>query len=73
MRDLLKSLVALGEGETKDTKTGRVHKGNYGSEYETDREGNETKKAAPEVKKGRGRPKKDADASGEVKKYDTSS
>ena len=72
MKDLLKSLSTLSEGETKDTKTGRVHKGTYGSEYDTDKEGNEVKKAAPDVKKGRGRPKKDADSSGEVKKYDTS-
>jgi len=73
MKDLLKSLVALSEGETKDTKTGRVHKGSYGSEYETDKEGNEKKKEAPAAKKGRGRPKKDADSSGEVKSYDTKS
>lgn len=73
MKDLLQSLIALSEGETKDTKTGRVHKGTYGSEYETDKDGNEKKKDKPTaVKKGRGRPKKDSDESGEVKKYDTS-
>lgn len=73
MKDLLQSLIALSEGETKDTKTGRVHKGTYGSEYETDKDGNEKKKEATAAKKGRGRPKKDADSSGEVKTYDTKS
>ncbi len=70
MKDLLKSLSTLSEGETKDTKTGRVHKGSYGSEYDTDREGNEVKKAAPDVKKGRGRPKKDGGE--DSPKFDTS-
>jgi len=70
MKDLLKSLSTLSEGETKDTKTGRVHKGSYGSEYDTDREGNEVKKAATDVKKGRGRPKKDGGE--DSPKFDTS-
>lgn len=51
---------------------GRVVKGkSYGADYE-DEEGSEEgskKKAAPEVKRGRGRPKKGADETGEVKKY----
>ena len=48
---------------------GRVHKGSYGSEYGTDEEGEEVKKAAPAVKRGKGRPRKDADASGQVKDF----
>jgi len=82
MRDLLKSLSILSEAETTDTKTGRVHKGDYGNKHgkeevrdqygskigsvDHDKEG---KAAAP---KGRGRPKKGSDETGEVKKYDTS-
>ena len=61
--------VELDEGQTVKTSTGYVHKGSYGSEYDTDEEGNEKKKAAPEVKRSRGRPKKGADETGEVKKY----
>ena len=67
-KNILQSLTSLSEGETKETGKGRVHKGSYGTEYDGD---DEKKKDAPAVKRGRGRPKKDADASGEVKKYDT--
>lgn len=58
---------------TTDTPTGRIHKakpGGYGRRDDTDDEG---KKVAPTVKRGRGRPKKDADsATGEVNKPDWS-
>ena len=67
-KNILQSLTSLSEGETKETGKGRVHKGSYGTDYDGD---DERKKDAPAVKRGRGRPKKDADASGEVKKYDT--
>lgn len=55
----------LDEGQTVKTKTGVIHKGSYGSEYE----GNEKKKEAPAVKRGRGRPKKGSDESSNAKKY----
>jgi len=61
----------LAEG-TKETSTGRVHKaepGGYGRKDDGDSEG---KKVEPQVKRGRGRPKKNADSeTGEVKKWDT--
>ena len=57
------------EGQIVKTKTGIVHKGTYGSEYDTDEEGNEKKKEAPAAKRGRGRPKKGSDETGNVKKY----
>ena len=52
--------------ETKATKTGRIHKGSYGTSYDGD------EKKSADVKRGRGRPKKGSDESGEVKKYDFS-
>lgn len=74
-RKILKSLGQLSEGTT-DTPTGRVHKagaGGYGRKFDTDEEGDEKKAApAPAEKRGRGRPKKGADETGEVKKYDFS-
>lgn len=72
LRDILNSLSTLSEA-TKETGKGRVHKaepGGYGRKYDTDEEGDEKsekKEKKPEEKKGRGRPKKDADG----KKYDT--
>ena len=83
-KSLLQSFNTLSEAETKDTKTGKVHKGDYGNKHgkedvrdqygsrigKVDKE-SEAKKDAP--KKGRGRPKKGADDSGEVKSYDTKS
>ena len=45
--------------------------GSYGKEYDAGDDGTK-KKPASDVKKGRGRPKKDADETGEVKTYDTS-
>ena len=57
---------------TKETSTGRVHKadpGGYGRRDDEDEDGK--KKTEPAVKRGRGRPKKNADGeTGEVKKYD---
>ena len=70
-KSLLQSFDTLSEAETKDTKTGRVHKGDYGTSYDAGEEG--TTKSADAPKKGRGRPKKGADDSGEVKSYDTKS
>ena len=68
--DTLKENVELEEGEIIKTSTGVRHKGTYGSEYETDRDGNEKKKVTPPAeKRGRGRPKKGSDDSGNVKKY----
>ena len=70
-KSLLQSFNTLSEAETKDTKTGRVHKGDYGNSYDAG-EDHEVKSAtAP--KKGRGRPKKGSGDSGEVKSYDTKS
>jgi hypothetical protein len=70
-RSLLHSLTSLSEGETKETGKGRVHKGTYGTEYDTDKEGNEKKKEKPKAeKKGRGRPKKEEND--DTKKFDSS-
>ncbi len=71
---MLDKLSLLSEA-TKETDKGRVHKadpGGYGRKYDTDEEGEEKKddKKEPAAKRGRGRPKKGADDSGEVKKYD---
>ena len=69
-KSLLQTMLNLNEAETKVTKTGKVHKGDYGTSYEAGDEG--VKKA--ETTRGRGRPKKGSDeATGEVKKYDTKS
>ena len=71
-KSLLNSLDQLSEA-TKETGKGRIHTsepGGYGRKDDEDEEGNKVKSDAP--KKGRGRPKKDADSSGEVKKYDFS-
>jgi hypothetical protein len=69
-KDILSKLSQLSEA-TKETGKGRIHTaepGGYGRKDDEDEEGNKVKADAP--KRGRGRPKKDADASGEVKKYD---
>jgi hypothetical protein len=83
-KSLLSQLDQLNEAETKKTKTGRIHKGDYGTEHqpevERDEYGHRIAKAkkddkkddAPAVKKGRGRPTKATQASGEDKKYDFS-
>ena len=70
MLDLMNKLTQLSEA-TKETGKGRIHTaepGGYGRKDDEDDEGKKVKADAP--KKGRGRPKKDADDSGEVKKYD---
>ena len=78
-KDILSKLDQLSEAETKDTETGRVHKGDYGTSYGKedvrDQYGHRVGKVDKEAgakkdqpKKGRGRPKKGADDSGEVKK-----
>ena len=71
-KNLLQSLDQLNEA-TEKTKTGLKHTaepGGYGRKDDEDEEGNKVKKdTAP---RGRGRPKKDADETGEVKKYDFS-
>lgn len=72
-KNILETLDQLSEG-VKEKEGGRVHTaepGGYGRKFDTDEEGDEKKKdAAPAAKRGRGRPKKGADDSGEVKKYD---
>lgn len=71
-KDILSKLDQLSEA-TEKTKTGIKHTaepGGYGRKDDEDADGNKVKADAP--KRGRGRPKKDADASGEVKKYDWS-
>ncbi len=75
-KDILEKLSQLNEA-TKETEKGRVHKaepGGYGRKFDTDEEGDEKKddKKEPAVKRGRGRPKKGSDETGEVKKYDWS-
>lgn len=55
------------------TARGVVHKagaGGYGRKFDTDEEGDEKSERQPEVKRGRGRPKKGSDETGAVKKYD---
>lgn len=69
---MLDKMSQLSEA-TKETGKGRVHTaepGGYGRKDDEDDEGKKVKADAP--KRGRGRPKKDADDSGEVKKYDFS-
>lgn len=69
-KNILQSLTSLSEGETKEKDNVRVHKGTYGTSYDGD---DDKKEKKPEATRGRGRPKKNADDSGEVKKYDTKS
>lgn len=73
-KSMLQQLSQLSEA-TEKTATGVKHKaepGGYGRKFDTDEEGEEKKadKKEPAAKRGRGRPKKGADDSGEVKKYD---
>lgn len=51
--------------ETKETKTGRIHKGSYGTSYD------DKKKPETAVKRGRGRPSKSSEE-GEGSKFDFS-
>ena len=72
MLDLMNKMTQLSEAKEK-TKTGLKHTaepGGYGRKDDEDDEGHKVKAAA--MKKGKGRPKKDADDSGETKKYDFS-
>jgi hypothetical protein len=72
MLDLMNKMTQLSEAKEK-TKTGLKHTaepGGYGRKDDEDDEGNKVKSTA--AKKGKGRPKKDADDSGETKKYDFS-
>jgi len=73
-KDMLEKITALSEAVEK-TKTGLKHKadpGGYGRKHDTDEEGEEKKEKKPEVKRGRGRPKKGSDETGEKKEYDWS-
>lgn len=68
-KNLLSQLDQLNEA-TKETGKGRIHTaepGGYGRKDDEDDEGKKVKADAP--KRGRGRPKKDAGADGEVKTY----
>jgi hypothetical protein len=72
-KSLLSQLDQLKEA-TEKTKTGIKHTaepGGYGRKDDEDEEGNKVKTASTE-KKGRGRPKKATQSSGEDKKYDFS-
>ena len=74
MLDIMNKLTQLSEA-VKDTGKGKIHTaepGGYGRKDDEDEEGNKVKAVSTE-KKGRGRPKKNADASGEEKTYDTKS
>jgi len=80
IRDILKSFDQLTEGDSTVHKAGPGGYGNrHGSEDVTDQYGKPIGRIslskmsdAPAVKRGKGRPPKNADASGEVKKYDSS-
>jgi len=72
-KSILSQLDQLNEA-TEKTKTGLKHTaepGGYGRKDDEDEEGNKVKPASTE-KKGRGRPKKATQTSGEDKKYDFS-
>jgi hypothetical protein len=73
LKDMLAKMSQLSEA-TDRSEPGKVkhsaEPGGYGRKDDEDDEGNKVKSDAP--KKGKGRPKKDADASGETKKYDFS-
>ena len=80
IRDILKSFDQLTEGDSTVHKAGPGGYGNrHGSEDVTDQYGKPIGRTslskmsdAPAVKRGKGRPPKAADASGEVKSYDSS-
>ena len=72
-RNLLSQLGQLSEAK-EEVKPGVTKvTGKYGKEYDASEEDGDKKKADSGEKRGRGRPKKGADETGEVKKYDTSS
>jgi len=64
LRNLMTQMTTLQEEEKRKVTT---HKGTYGNSYQPD-EDDEEKKPASGEKRGRGRPRKDADASGHVPK-----
>lgn len=85
IRDILKSFDNLSEATTTTDK-GTVHKagpGGYGNKHGMEREVDayghavaqrdlDTKGSEPAVKRGKGRPPKNADSSGQVRSYDSS-
>lgn len=72
MKEMLEKLGSLSEAVEK-TATGIKHTakpGGYGRKFDTDEEGDEKQEKKPEVKRGRGRPKKGADGeTGHVPQY----
>lgn len=72
MKEMLEKLGSLSEAVEK-TATGIKHTakpGGYGRKFDTDEEGDEQQEKKPEVKRGRGRPKKGADSdTGHVPQY----
>jgi len=74
MLDIMNKLTQLSEA-TKDTGKGKIHTadpGGYGrKDDEEDEDGKKKVAPASTEKKGRGRPKKATQSSGEDKKYDT--
>lgn len=71
LKSLIEKMDSIITEGTKETKTGRVHKAEPGGYGRKDDEDSEGKKVEPTVKRGRGRPKKNADSdTGQVAKYD---
>lgn len=73
-KNILSQLSHLSEAteEANDRKIHKADPGGYGRKFDTDEEGDEKKPAKPAApKRGRGRPKKDSDETGEKKTYDT--
>lgn len=72
MKEMLEKLGSLSEAVEK-TATGIKHTANpggYGRKFDTDEEGDEKQEKKPEVKRGRGRPKKGGDSeTGHVPQY----
>jgi hypothetical protein len=66
-KEMTRRSVAARKDESLE-EASTIHKGTYGTSYDA---GDDVKK--PETSRGRGRPKKDSDDSGEVKSYDTKS
>lgn len=68
MKNLLSKMTQLNEDREVKTNIGK-----YGTEYQgdddEDEDGKKVKKAAPATKRGRGRPRKDADNTGHVAKH----
>lgn len=71
LRNILSKIEELSQTETV-SESSRVHHappGGYGRKFDTDEEGAEVVKAAPVVSRGRGRPRKGSDETGEVKDF----